>query len=145
ISDQTQGAGKVRTLGEQVSLETRTRSLNPKWFEGMLSHGHEGVRQIEAQIANTVGWSATTGQVQPWVYEELTQTFVLDDDMRARLADLNPAAAARIVERVMEAHARDYWQADDETLDALQRASEDMEDRLEGITPPAKPVGAMAT
>ncbi|MEL7273758.1 MAG: magnesium chelatase subunit H [Pseudomonadota bacterium] len=145
ISDQTQGAGKVRTLGEQVSLETRTRSLNPKWFEGMLSHGHEGVRQIEAQIANTVGWSATTGQVQPWVYEELTQTFVLDDAMRARLADLNPAAAARIVERVMEAHARDYWQADDETLDALQRASEDMEDRLEGITPPAAPVGAMAT
>ncbi|MEM9731901.1 MAG: magnesium chelatase subunit H [Pseudomonadota bacterium] len=146
ISDQTQGTSKVRTLGEQVSLETRTRSLNPKWFEGMLSHGHEGVRQIEAQIANTVGWSATTGQVQPWVYEELTQTFVLDDEMRARLADLNPAAAARIVERVMEAHARDYWQADEETLDALQRASEDMEDRLEGVTTAqSAPVGEMAS
>ncbi len=87
ISDQTQGEGRVRTLSEQVSLETRTRSLNPKWFEGMLDHGYEGVRQIEAQVSNTMGWSATTGQVQPWVYQELSETFVLDDAMRQRLAN----------------------------------------------------------
>jgi hypothetical protein len=37
--------------------------LNPKWYEGMLKHGYEGVRQIEAHVTNTVGWSATTGQV----------------------------------------------------------------------------------
>jgi magnesium chelatase subunit H len=34
IGDQTRGEGKVRTLQEQVALETRSRSLNPKWFEG---------------------------------------------------------------------------------------------------------------
>jgi magnesium chelatase subunit H len=34
ISDTTRGAGKVRTLKDQVALETRSRSLNPKWFEG---------------------------------------------------------------------------------------------------------------
>lgn len=67
IGDQTRNDGVVRTLGEQVSLETRTRALNPTWFEGMLKHGYEGVRQIEAHITNTVGWSATTGQVDPWV------------------------------------------------------------------------------
>ena len=78
ISDQTRGDGKVRSLGEQVALETRTRVLNPKWYEGMLQHGYEGVRQIEAHVTNTVGWSATTGQVDPWVYERITQTFVLD-------------------------------------------------------------------
>ena len=90
IGDQTRGAAKVRTLKEQVALETRTRSLNPKWFEGMLKHGHEGVHQIEAQLKNTVGWSATTGQVEPWVYQRLSETFVLDDEMRRRLAALNP-------------------------------------------------------
>ena len=65
IGDQTRGDGKVRTLKEQVALETRTRALNPKWYEGMLRHGHEGVRQIEAHVTNTVGWSATTGAVDP--------------------------------------------------------------------------------
>ena len=78
IGDQTRGEGTVRTLGEQVALETRTRMLNPKWYEGMLQHGYEGVRQIEAHVTNTMGWSATTGQVAPWVYQQLTQTFVLD-------------------------------------------------------------------
>ncbi|MEL6752006.1 MAG: cobaltochelatase subunit CobN, partial [Pseudomonadota bacterium] len=133
ISDQTQGAGKVRTLDEQVSLETRTRSLNPKWFEGMLNHGYEGVRQIEAQVSNTMGWSATTGQVQPWVYQELSQTFVLDDAMRQRLAEMNPAATHRIVNRMIEASERSYWAPDADTMAALQNASEELEDRLEGV------------
>ncbi|MEM1040196.1 MAG: magnesium chelatase subunit H [Pseudomonadota bacterium] len=134
ISDQTQGQGKVRSLGEQVSLETRTRSLNPKWFEGMLAHGYEGVREIEAQITNTMGWSATTsGQVKPWVYQKLSETFVLDDDMRARLAALNPAASSRMINRLIEASERDYWQPDAETLEALQQASDEMEDALEGV------------
>ncbi|MEO1460176.1 MAG: cobaltochelatase subunit CobN, partial [Pseudomonadota bacterium] len=79
IGDQTRGEGKVRTLSEQVALETRTRTLNPKWFEGMLAHGAEGVRQIEASVTNTVGWSATTGAVEPWVYQRVTETFVLDE------------------------------------------------------------------
>ncbi len=52
----------MRTLSEQVALETRTRTLNPKWYEGMLEHGYEGVRQIEAHVTNTMGWSATTGR-----------------------------------------------------------------------------------
>ncbi|WP_163280056.1 cobaltochelatase subunit CobN, partial [Klebsiella aerogenes] len=45
IGDQTRdglGGGIVRTLNEQVALETRTRMLNPKWYEGMLKHGYEG-------------------------------------------------------------------------------------------------------
>ncbi|MEO0328202.1 MAG: magnesium chelatase subunit H [Pseudomonadota bacterium] len=135
ISDQTQSEGKVRTLGEQVNLETRTRSLNPKWFEGMLSHGAEGVRQIEAQVTNTFGWSATTGKVSPWVYQKLSETYVLDETMRQRLAELNPAASSRMVNRLIEASQRSFWEPDAETLNALQNASDELEDRLEGISP----------
>ncbi|MBM7068602.1 magnesium chelatase subunit H [Actibacterium sp. 188UL27-1] len=133
IGDQTRGAGKVRTLQEQVALETRSRSLNPKWFEGLLKHGHEGVRQIEAQVTNTLGWSATTGQVEPWVYQRLSETFVLDEEMRKRLAALNPQASARMAGRLLEANDRAYWQPDEETLAALQDAADELEDRLEGI------------
>ena len=86
IGDQTHGDGTVRTLSEQVALETRTRMLNPKWYEGMLQHGYEGVRQIEVHVTNTMGWSATTGQVAPWVYQRLSETFVLDPAMRERMA-----------------------------------------------------------
>jgi magnesium chelatase subunit H len=133
IGDQTRGEGAVRTLKEQVDLETRTRMLNPKWYESMLKHGYEGVRQIEAHVTNTMGWSATTGQVQPWVYKQLSETFMLDPEMRDRLAQLNPTASARVANRLLEAYDRQYWTPDDEMLDALKKASEELEDRLEGI------------
>ncbi|MBX9747980.1 MAG: magnesium chelatase subunit H [Roseococcus sp.] len=135
IGDQTRGAGTIRSLAEQVSLETRTRALNPKWFEAMLAHGYEGVRQIEEHVTNTMGWSATTGQVQPWVYQHLAQTYMLDEEMRARLANLNPTASAKIANRLIEATERAYWAPDAATLEALRRAGEELEDRLEGISP----------
>ena len=133
IVDQTQGDGVVRSLTEQVALETRTRMLNPKWHEGMLQHGYEGVRQIEVHLTNTMGWSATTGQVQPWVYQQLAQTFVLDPAMRERMAQLNPASSAKLANRLIEASRREYWKPDAATLNALLRAGEELEDRLEGI------------
>ncbi|WP_295432269.1 magnesium chelatase subunit H [uncultured Thiodictyon sp.] len=133
IGDQTTGDGVVRTLAEQVALETRTRMLNPKWYEGMLAHGYEGVRQIETHVTNTMGWSATTGQVAPWVYQRLTETYVLDDEMRERLAALNPTASAKVASRLIEAHERNYWTPDAATLEALRRAGEELEDRLEGV------------
>ena len=135
IGDQTRGAGKVRTLKDQVALETRSRSLNPKWFEGLLKHGHEGVRMIEAQVTNTLGWSATTGQVDPWVYQRLSETFVLDEEMRRRMAALNPQASVRMANRLIEAFERNYWQPDEATLAALQAGADELEDTLEGLTP----------
>ena len=54
---------QVRSLGETVRLDARTKLLNPKWYEGMLNSGYEGVREIQKRLTNTVGWSATSGQV----------------------------------------------------------------------------------
>jgi magnesium chelatase subunit H len=91
------------------------------------------VRQIETHVTNTLGWSATTGQVQPWVYQQLSETFVLDPAMRERLAQLNPTAVARVANRLLEATERNYWQPEASVLEALKRAGEELEDRLEGI------------
>jgi magnesium chelatase subunit H len=133
IGDQTRGDGAVRSLSEQVTLETRTRALNPKWYEALLKHGYEGVREIDVHVTNTLGWSATTGEVSPWVYQKLAETYILDEEMRDRLASLNPTASLKIANRLIEASDRNYWSPDAATLDALRRAGEDLEDRLEGV------------
>ena len=133
ICDQTRSTGAVRTLNEQVALETRTRTLNPKWYESMLAHGYEGVSQIEAQVKNTMGWSATTSDVAPWVYQAISDTFVLDPELRDRLASLNPKSCARVAHRLIEASERNYWSPDDATLEALRAAGDDLDDRIEGI------------
>ena len=133
VVDATQGDTKVRTLGEQIDLETRTRMLNPKWYEGMLKHGFEGVRYLELHVTNTMGWSATTGTVSPWVYQQISETFVLDPEMRARLSNLNPKSSARVADRLLEACERQLWTPDADTLARLKAASNDLEDRLEGL------------
>lgn len=86
---------QVRTLGETVRLDARTKLLNPKWYEGMLSSGYEGVREIQKRLTNTMGWSATSGQVDNWVYDEANSTFIEDPEMAARLMDANPNRCAR--------------------------------------------------
>lgn len=133
IGDQTRGGGTVRTLSDQIALESRSRTLNPKFYEGLLRHGAEGVRLIESHVSNTFGWSATTGKVEPWVYQRLTETFVTDEAMRRRLAALNPEASSRMAQRLLEASDRAYWTPDPATLAALQNAADELEDRLEGI------------
>jgi len=53
--------------------------------------------------------------------------------MRDRLARLNPAASAKLANRLIEASDRDFWQPGAETLEALRRDGEELEDRLEGV------------
>jgi magnesium chelatase subunit H len=58
---------------------------------------------------------------------------VLDEVMRNRLASLNPVASAKVASRLLEAHARNYWTPDEATLNALRKAGEELEDRVEGV------------
>jgi magnesium chelatase subunit H len=125
--------GRLSSLEQMVRLETRAKLLNPKWFEAMLAHGYEGVREIETRVGNTYGWSATADAVEGWVYQGVAETFVLDEAMRARLTALNSHAAASIARRLLEAHGRGFWDADESTIQALQQAYANLEDHLEGI------------
>jgi magnesium chelatase subunit H len=58
---------------------------------------------------------------------------MLDPEMRQRLAELNPTASARVASRLLEASDRKFWQPDPAVLQALRQASEELEDRLEGV------------
>jgi magnesium chelatase subunit H len=134
LGDHSGKDGRIRTLGEQVALETRTRMLNPKWYEAQLVQGYEGARNIAGHVSTTLGWSATAGNVPQWVYTDITTTFVLDPVMRERLAKANPNAASGMTQRLLEANDRGYWQPSEEMLAALKDAAEELEDRLEGVT-----------
>lgn len=64
LADAISNTGRLSTLEQMVRLETRAKVLNPKWYEAMLAHGYEGVREIETRVGNTFGWSATTDAVE---------------------------------------------------------------------------------
>ncbi|NJN19769.1 MAG: magnesium chelatase subunit H, partial [Oscillochloris sp.] len=133
VADAVAPTNRVSSLEQAVRLETRAKLLNPKWYEAMLAHGYEGAREIEARVNNTYGWSATAGAVESWVYQGVAETYMLDDAMRQRLADLNPHAAVGVVRRLLEANGRGHWDADEATLEQLRVIYADLEDRLEGV------------
>ncbi|MGH9966933.1 MAG: cobaltochelatase subunit CobN [Pyrinomonadaceae bacterium] len=133
LSDSLSRDAKIRSLEETVRLETRAKTLNPKWYEGMLKHGFRGVAEIESHVSNTFGWSATADAVDDWVYTEVAKTFALDDSMLERLRTLNPHSAHSLVGRLLEAHARGYWSADPALVDKLREISSSLEDQLEGV------------
>jgi magnesium chelatase subunit H len=103
LSDSLSPQTKIRSLEETVRLESRTKTLNPKWYEGMLKHGFRGVAEIENHVANTFGWSATADAVDPWIYTEISQTFLLDPIMLNRLRELNPHSLESLARRLLEA------------------------------------------
>jgi magnesium chelatase subunit H len=133
IADTTTANAQVRTLSETVRLDARTKLLNPKWYEGMLSHGYEGVRELSKRLVNTMGWSATAGAVDNWVYEEANETFIKDEAMQKRLMNLNPHSFRKMVTTLLEVNGRGYWETSEENLDKLRELYQEVENRIEGI------------
>ena len=133
LSDSLSREVKIRSLEETVRLETRAKTLNPKWYEGMLKHGFRGVAEIENHVSNTFGWSATADAVDDWIYSEVANTFLFDETMLERLRDLNPHSAHALAQRLLEANGRGYWDVDESVLDKLREISRSLEDQLEGV------------
>ncbi|MEZ2319067.1 MAG: magnesium chelatase subunit H [Microcoleus sp.] len=133
VADTTTANAQVRTLSETVRLDSRTKLLNPKWYEGMLSHGYEGVREISKRLVNTTGWSATAGAVDNWVYEDVNGTFIQDEEMQKRLLNLNPHSFRKIVSTLLEVNGRGYWETSESNLDRLRELYQEVEDRIEGV------------
>merc|ERR1711966_557900 len=133
VADTTTANAQVRSLSETVRLDACTKMLNPKWYEGMLGSGYEGVREIQKRLTNTMGWSATAGAVDNWVYDEANETFIEDEEMQKRLLEMNPNSFRKMVATFLEANGRGYWDAPEEKLEKLRELYMEVEDKIEGV------------
>ncbi|MFB7463284.1 cobaltochelatase subunit CobN [Streptomyces sp. NPDC056224] len=124
---------KTRTLVEETSRVFRARVVNPKWIEAMRRHGYKGAFELAATVDYLFGYDATTGVVADWMYDKLTETYVLDPENRAFLEEANPWALHGIAERLLEAESRGMWEKPDpQILEALRQVYLDTEGNLEG-------------
>ncbi len=97
---------RTRSLVEETSRVFRARVVNPKWIAAMRRHGYKGAFEMAATVDYLFGYDATTGVVADWMYEKLTQSYVLDPENRAFLEESNPWALHGIAERLLEAADR---------------------------------------
>ncbi len=122
---------EVRTLADEVRRVVRTKLLNPKWIEGMKRHGYKGAGDISKRVGRVYGWKATTQEVDDWIFDDIAETFVLDDEMRKFFEKNNPWALEEIGRRLLEAYERGLWDADPDVIDGLKNAYLEMEGWIE--------------
>ncbi|MYT22665.1 hypothetical protein GTW69_20640, partial [Streptomyces sp. SID7760] len=87
---------------------------------------------LAATVDYLFGYDATTGVVADWMYDKLTETYVLDETNRAFLQEANPWALHGIAERLLEAESRGMWEKPDpQILESLRQVYLDTEGNLE--------------
>jgi cobaltochelatase CobN len=113
----------------------RARVVNPKWLRSMMKHGYKGGLEMAATVDYLFGYDATAQVMEDWMYAEVAERYALDAEAQAFLRRSNPWALREIIQRLLEAIARDMWRADDamrqRLLDALNELSGDLEDFMD--------------
>jgi cobaltochelatase CobN len=123
---------RTRSLAEETARVFRARVVNPRWIEAMKRHGYKGAFELAATVDYLFGYDATAGVVEDWMYDKLTQAYVLDPAVREFFARSNPWALHGIAERLLEAAERKLWDTPDPgTLAALRQAYLETEGDLE--------------
>lgn len=128
------------TTGEQPLTESaeyaivrgvRTRLTNPKWIDALLKHPYHGAQQIARRFEYVLGLAATTGKVEPWVFGQLHEVYVENEQRSQQLQENNRWAYHAMMETLLESHQRGYWQADEKQLEQLRQKYVELEGDLE--------------
>jgi len=127
-------ASTPRELDDVLRIEYRTKLLNPRWAAAMAAQGSGGAYEISQRMTALVGWGATTGFADAFVYDGAFETYVEDEQMAEQLRVANPDAWRNVIKRMLEAANRGLWDASSERLAKLRELYERADDTLEGVS-----------
>ena len=123
----------VHTLADEIRRTVRTKLLNPAWIEGEKEHGYKGCADIMKRVSRVYGFEASTQMVDDWIFDDITNKFVNDPEMRKFFQENNPYALEEIARRMLEANQRELWNADPETLEKLKDNYVEIESWMEEL------------
>jgi len=124
---------QTRTIHEDTSRIMRARIANPKWVKGLKEHGYRGAQELSLMVDIVFGWDATSGVIDNWMYDTIAEKFLLNDEIRKWIEEVNPWALHAMSERLLEASRRGMWDASDEILNELKNIFLSADGELEGL------------
>lgn len=122
---------EVRDLADEICRVVRTKLLNPKWIEGQKQHGYKGASDISKRIGRIYGWEATTQEVVDWIFDDIANTFVINEENKEFFKENNPWSLEEISRRLLEAHERGLWNANPDILKGLKNTYIEIEGWIE--------------
>ncbi|BBL56594.1 cobaltochelatase subunit CobN [Methylomonas koyamae] len=124
-------AAKTMSLERYQGREMQSRYLNPKWIESMLKEGYAGARFINMVAENLWGWQVTVPEAvgaEKWqaMYETYVEDkYQLDIQKKFEQAD-NLLAYQAMVDRMLVAINKGYWQADPAVKAKLEQVNQEV-------------------
>ena len=100
---------RARTLDEEIARVVRARVVNPKWIRGVMRHGYKGAFEMAATVDYLFAFAATAHAVRDHHFDAVFEAYLGDGDVRAFIAEHNPAALREMAERLLEAQTRGLW------------------------------------
>lgn len=114
---------KAESAARFLAKELRTRQYHPRWIREMMKEGYSGAVSISGSISNFFGWQVMDPNlVRGDQWQELFEVYVEDKhalQINEWFEQVDPKAQAAIIERMLEASRKDYWDAEAETLRTL--------------------------
>lgn len=112
--------GKTETAAKFLAKELRSRQFHKRWIEEMKKEGYSGAVAMSGQLANFWGWQVVDPNVvRDDQWQEFYEVYVKDKhklNLDEWFEQVNPKSQAQMLEWMLEANRKDYWQADSQTL-----------------------------
>lgn len=120
---------KTENAATFMAKELRSRNFHKRWVEEMMKEGYSGATTMSSNLTNFWGWNVVDPNiVREDQWQEFFEVYV-DDKLEVGInewfEEVNAQSQANMLERMLEANRKGYWQANDETLQKIvERFSE---------------------
>lgn len=131
IADSSTKKIKVQKLQETIKEGAITRSLNPKWIKSLLNHKYHGGQKVAERVENFLGLSATTHQVDNWIWDKAYDQYIENEEIRELMEENNRFAMMDIIKNMLQANNRGYWNANEDQIDNLKKRYLELENWVE--------------
>lgn len=121
-------------LNESVERDIRATLLNPLWRESRKEEGRDGASDIMHLTQNIFAAQCACEPLDDRILDELTETYVNDEEMREWMLAENPFAAEECARRMLELHSREKWSPSPDVLARLKESYLLIEGEMEGMT-----------
>lgn len=119
ISDARSTEINITSASSFLASDLRTRYQNPQWIEGMKAEGYAGTVEMLKVVNNMFGWQVTDpNMIRDDQWQAMHDTYVMDQrdlDLNEFFAEYNATAQAQLIERMVEAIRKGYWDASENT------------------------------
>lgn len=124
IANQRQpGRERIESAARFLAQELQTRAFHPGWIQSMQAEGYSGALSLQDMTANLWGWQVTDpNMVTAAQWQRLHSVYVNDAlnlGMQEWFREHHPESLLRMVERMLEATRKEYWEPTETTLREL--------------------------